>query len=123
MVDKFDYNKSALVAKSLIERFGANSSFIVKGNSGGYDEDGNVIAASADTSIIGTVTPLLQYKAMEIDGSTVKTGDCYVFFDSVADVPISAQITLNGELFRAVAIAGLTSAKGVKVYRKIQLRR
>lgn len=118
----FNYENARLTATKLITKFGASGSFVVKGNDGGYDDDGNVIASQPDTSISGIVTPLLQYKTNEVDGTTIKTGDSYVFFDG-AEVPINAVITLNGDTLRAVSNKELTSVGGVNVYRKIQLRK
>lgn len=119
----FNYENARLTATKLISKFGAAGSFVIKGNDGGYDDDGNVIAPTPNVTISGTVTPALQYKSMEIDGSTVQTGDSYVFFDSATDIPIGAIITLNGNEFKAVNSTTLKSVAGVKVYQKIQLRR
>lgn len=119
----FNYNKAYEVAKKLIEKFGGSGSFVVTGSTGGYDDDGNVIPDIPDRTISGTVTPMLQYKSMEIDGSTIQTGDSYIFADTSAEVPINAVITLNGDTFRVVNVQGITSVDGVKVYRKLQLRR
>lgn len=119
----FDYSAAAAKAKAIIEKFGGNGSFVIKGNDGGFDDDGNALAAQADTVISGTVTPLLQYKSMEIDGSTIQTGDSYVFFDSVLDVPVGAVTTINGDSFRVVNSNELKSVNNIKILQKIQLRR
>lgn len=118
----FNYEKARWKATAIISKFGDVGTFVVKGNTGGFDDEGNVIDDTADSYINGIVTPLLQYKTNEIDGTTIKIGDSYVFFDG-AEVPINAVITLNGDTLRAVSNKELTSVGGVNVYRKIQLRR
>lgn len=119
----FNYADAAAKAKALIEKFGAPGSFIVPGNDGGYDSDGNVIPATPPTTIPGTITPLLQYKAAEIDGEVIRTGDAYVFFDSSTQPAIGNTTTLNGLSYRAVMVNSLTSVGGVRVFTKVQLRR
>lgn len=124
MVDKFDYSKARAVAAKLIDKFGASSSFVIAGTgAGGYDDLGNVISTQPDTVIDGTITPLLSYKASEIDGETILQGDGYVFFHSDTAPEIGATTTLNGLVYRAVWIEQLDSVAGVNVLRKVQLRR
>ncbi len=119
----FDYSKALLVAKGLIVKFGSSGSFILSGNTGGYDDSGNVIAATDDNVIEGTITPLLQYKTSEIDGQNILMGDSYVFFDSDTPPEIGYHTTINGDILRAVDVTSLTSVDGVRVYTKIQLRK
>jgi len=119
----FNYTNARLTATKLITKFGEAANFVIKGNDGGYDDDGNVIAPQPDTNISGIVTPLLRYKSKEVNETTILTGDTYVFFDSNNDVPVGAVITINGDTLRAVNSEELTSVSGVNVYRKIQLRR
>lgn len=119
----FDYQQAALDAKAIIEEFGASSSFTVKGSGGsGSDIFGSPIPTEADTTISGTVTPLLQYRHMEIDETNIKTGDAYVFFDGSL-VPDDALITINSTELKVVKTKTLTSVGGVLVLQKIQLRR
>ena len=119
----FDYQQAALDAKAIIEEFGAAASFTVKGYGGsGSDIFGNPIPTEADTTISGTVTPLLQYKRMEIDETNIKTDDAYVFFDG-ALVSDDALITINGAELKVVKTKTLTSVGGVLVMQQIQLRR
>lgn len=120
----FDYAAARVVAERLITNFGAAGSFVVPGVTGGFDpESGDVLADTAPATITGTVTPNLNYKSMEIDGTTIKAGDSYVFFHSTTAPPIGALITINSVTWRLVSIKDLTSAGGVNVYRKMQLRR
>ncbi len=118
----FDYTTARAVASAIIADFGSPGVVTKKGTKGGFDSEGNVTADIADTTINGTVTPLLKAKAHEIDGSNVITGDGFVFFDSVTAPEINMQITLNGKAYRIVAVSGLTSVGSVNVFRKLQLR-
>lgn len=119
----FDYANAAATAKALIEKFGAAGQFIILGQKGGYDDFGNETPDTPDTPIDGTVTPLLQYKTREIDGINILAGDSFVFFDSATDVEIGNQITINGDLLRAVNVYRLSSADSIRVFQKIQLRK
>ena len=123
-MSSFDYTAKRAMAKRLIEKFGAAGSFILPGNDGGTDPNtGDTIPAQPDTTILGTVTPILRYKGNEIDGKTIQTGDGYVFFHSDVAPTIGYLHTQNGDTWRAVNIMEMTSVGGVNVYRKIQLRR
>ena len=120
----FDYNQAAEDAKEIIAEFGAAGSFVLKGSAGsGVDEFGDPLPTVDDVTYSGTVTPLLQYKADEIDGESVKQGDAYVFFDSATPPAIGSIATLNGNTWRVVAIESLSSVGGVRVFTKLQLRR
>ena len=117
----FDYAAAALTAKSLVENFGGSGLFVIKGATGGEDINGDPIADEPDTTISGTITPLLQYKQKEVDGTNVLMGDSYVFFNGDS-VPDNAITTVNGKEFRAVKSTALTSVDGVRIYQKIQVR-
>jgi hypothetical protein len=120
----FDYASARNDALEIINEFGASSSFVIAGTgSGGYDDLANVIPAQPDTIISGTITPLLSYKASEIDGETILQGDGYVFFHSDTAPPIDSKTTVNGLVYRAVRVESLDSIAGVNVFRKVQLRR
>ena len=121
----FDYAAANLKVKALIEKFGASASFVKDGaGGGGYDDFGNVIPAEPDTTYTGTVTPILQYKKDEIDGTTIKMGDGYVFFYPSGSLPpIDSKITINSTVWRLVDIMRLDSVGGVNVFFKCQLRR
>ena len=119
----FDYVKARSVAKGLIEKFGQAGEFIIKGIEGGTDKWGDPVPDTPDVVIPGTVTPLLSYKKMEVDGEQILTTDSYVFFYSDEIPPIDSKTTINGNEYRAVNIVRLDSVDGVNVYVKIQLRR
>jgi hypothetical protein len=119
----FDYVNAHAVAVKLITKFGQPADIIKKGNAGGYDTSGNVIAPQPDVTISGIVTPLLQYKQSEIDGENVQSGDSYVFFESATLPEIGYMITVNAIEFRVIDLTNLTSVDNIKIYLKIQLRR
>ena len=121
---KFDYVKARGVAEKLINKFGDDGSFILAGNgSGGYDDFGNVIPPEPDAVFSGTITPLLSYKQMEVDGSRILATDTYVYFHSDNEPPIDSKTTINGDEYRLINIKKLGSVDGVNVYRKMQLRK
>lgn len=119
----FDYVKARSIAKGLIEKFGQAGEFIIKGIKGGTDKWGDPIPDTPNVVIPGTVTPLLSYKKMEVDGEQILSTDSYVFFYSDEIPPIDSKVTINGNEYRAVNIVRLDSVAGVNVYVKIQLRR
>ena len=123
MVDKFDYAKSRIIARSLICKFGQAGAFIIKGVEGGTDKWGDPIPDTPDVVMPGTVTQLLSYKKMEVDGEQILSTDSYVFFYSDEIPPIDSKVTINGNEYRTVNIVRLDSVAGVNVYVKIQLRR
>ena len=118
---KFDYNQAAADAKELIEEFGGPGSF-VRVTGGGIDPATGDSSASTTETITGTVTPILNYRADEVNGESVKRGDGYVYFDG-ASVSINDTTTMNGEVWRAVDVITLKSVDGVLVYQRVQLRR
>ncbi len=119
----FDYVGARTLAKELITTFGGAGSFVKKGSTGGYDSSGNLTPDTPDVVITGLTTPLLSYKNMEIDGSTIISGDSYLFFHSETAPTIGMQTTVNGIEFRVVDLITLTSVDNINVYRKIQLRK
>lgn len=123
----FDYSAKRETAKKLIEKFGDPATIVVKGNSDGsgepiYDAYGDEVPLIPDSTISGTVTPILNYKRMEIDGETIRAGDGYVFFYSDTAPMIGNFIDINDKTWRVVDIESLTSVGDVNVYRKLQLR-
>lgn len=123
MTDKFDYADAAATAKELIEFFGQAGDAVKEGNSSGWDSSGNVIAATPDVTINGTVTPLLQYKKLEIDGEHILATDSYVFFSSTVAPEIDMMVTINSQKFRIQNLVILTSVDDINIYRRLQLRK
>lgn len=120
----FDYPQARLTALKIISKFGAPGEFVLAGNGdGGHDDFGNVIPAEPDTIYDGTVSPLLGYKAHEIDGEQIQSTDSFVFFHSDTVPEIGSTSMLNGEVYRVINIKRLDSVGGTNVYAKLQLRR
>ena len=119
----FDYVNAHAVAERLITKFGQPANVIKKGNAGGYDTSGNVIAAQPDVTISGKVSPKVDFKLSETDGENVIMGDAYCYFDSVTPPEIGMMITLNSEEFRIINLKILDSVDNINVYRRMQLRR
>ena len=116
----FDYAAARVTAANIIAKFGTSGTFTLPGASGGYDDYGNAIPDEPDTVLTGTVTPLLQYKAGDIDGDNILAGDCFVFFHSDA----APDVGMYHKGLRVVSVYALDSADGsVNVFRKVQLRK
>ena len=118
----FNYEEAHADAKELIEFFGEPATVVKKGNSGGYDSSGNVIAAQPDTLIDGIATPKIDFKSSEVNGSSILMGDATVFFESVVAPEIGMMITLNGETYRIIDTDILTSVGDINVYRELHIR-
>ena len=117
-----DYNKSRALAEKLISKFGYAGEFSVKGEGGGYNDDGTQKPSLPDTVISGTITPALSYRNNEIDGELIKATDGYVFFHSEDEPPIGATTIIDGATYRLMSIKKLTG-NSINVYRKLQIRR
>ena len=116
---KFDYAKAQATAKRLIDKFGDAGSVTKQGQQGGFDEFGNSTPDTADVVISGIITPLLSYKASEVDSEFILSTDAYVFVDS-EQLP---EIGMTTQGLRVVNVVKLTSVGGVRVYCKLQLRK
>lgn len=120
----YDYAAARKLALKVITKFGAPGSVIKKGVSGGgFDDNGDVIPDSPDVTILGTVTPLVRFKTKEINDTTIKAGDAYVFFHSDTAPEIDMQITINFDTFRIVDLIDLSSVDDVNIFRRLQLRK
>jgi hypothetical protein len=118
----YDYVKARAIAQRQITKYGSSATVVKKGTTGGYDENGDVLADVADTELDGIITPLAFYTNKEIDGSLIKNGDAWVYFHS-EDVPeVNMQVTINSKTFRVVSIHSLDSVSGENIFRKLQLR-
>lgn len=116
----FNYNSAAIKAGRLIAKFGGDGTF-TRETGGGVDPVTGDTSQVTTDSIAGTVTPVLNYRNDEINGESVLRSDGYVFFDG-APVRIGDNISINGEVWRAVDIQKIQSVDGVLVYQKVQLR-
>jgi len=118
----FDYAQARLTAAKIISKFGAPGEFYLDGD-GGYDDFGDPLPSQPNTEYTGTVSPLLGYKAHEIDGEQIQSTDSFVFFRSDTVPEIGSTSMLNGEVYRVVNVKRLDSVGGINVYAKLQLRR
>ena len=118
----FDYSGARDEALALISECGAPGQAIKKGTTGGYNSEGDLAPDTPDVVIDGIVTPLLQYKTREIDGSSIQAGDSFVFFHSETEPEINMQITINGKTLRIIDVYKLSSVDDINIFRKIQLR-
>lgn len=123
MTTKVDYKKARAIAEKMTYKYGQTGEFIIEGSEGGTDKWGDPIPDTPNVVIPGTVTPLLSYKKMEVDGEQILSTDSYIFFYSDEIPPIDSKVTINGNEYRAVNIVRLDSVADVNVYVKIQLRR
>lgn len=119
----FDYEQAREDAEALIAEFGDAGQLILKGSAGGFDAFGNVTTDTADLIISGTVTPLIGYKTREINDTSIKRGDSYVFFHSTGEPAINMTIEIGGDTFRVIDIYKLDSVGGINVFTKLQLRK
>jgi hypothetical protein len=118
----FDYDAAREIARQTIEKYGGAGQAIKPGATGGFDSSGNVTPDIADVIIDGIITPLVLYTIKEINGTSIKEGDSWVYFQSDTKPDVNMQITLNGVTLRIVAIPTVTSISGVNIYQKLQLR-
>lgn len=118
----FDYAEAALVASEIIAEFGEAGTVYSLAISGTNPDTGLPMATIPAVTLTGTITPKLQYKKNQIDGSNVLAGDSYVFFDTTGEPLVGMLTQINSELLRVVAVESLRSVAGVKIYHKLQLR-
>jgi len=119
----FDYEAARLTAESIIANFGETGTVTKKGATGGTDAFGDPKPDEPDIVIDGIITPLLRYKSGEIDGERIIMGDAYVFFSSETSPEIGMQTDVNGITMTIKDITDLSSAAGVNIFRKLQLRK
>ena len=122
----FDYDAAKERAKQAIEKYGGAGHVIKKGTSGGYDSSGNIapdVPDVPDVVIDGIITPLVLYTVKEIDGTTIVSGDSWVYFQSETSPEVNMQVTLNGVTLRIVAMPTVASVGDIVLYYKLQLRK
>ncbi len=118
----YDWDNARAIALGQIEKYGAVSTVVKKGSTGGYDNSGNVIPDVPDVVVDGIITSLAEYKPHEIDGTKIKVGDAWAYFHSDDTAEIGMQTTVNGVTFRVISVPQLVSPEGVVVWVKLQLR-
>jgi hypothetical protein len=121
-VAKFDYQDARDTAKALIDEFGAGGSFVTPASDGGIDAATGDPTGASPIVKNGVVTPILDYEAKEIDGTSVLSGDGKAFFygaaPSIGDVHVQ-----NDQTWRVVGFSSFTSVDGIVVYAQVQLRK
>ena len=118
----YNYAKARKIAARSIQKYGGEGSLVLKGVSGGYDNNGDVIPAQPDQTVYGLITPPVLYNSGEINGDTIIKGDSWVYFDSDQDISTGMQTTLNGVTFRVIDIQTVLDLDGVSIYKKLSLR-
>jgi len=118
----FDYAQAAIDASEIIAEFGEAGTVYAPAISGNDPDTGLPITPVAQVTLTGIITPKLQYKKNQIDGSNVLMSDSFVFFDTDGQPVIGMLTQINGELLRVVKVDSLKSVGGVKIYHKLQLR-
>lgn len=122
----FDFAQARITAAGIINNFGGSSSITSKGVSSGYGQDGNVLAGTPDSTISGSISPLMSYKNNEIDGQSIVAGDSFVYFQSDTNsekITVDMQVTLNSKTFRIKNVEDLSSITDINVFYKLQLRK
>jgi hypothetical protein len=118
----FDYAQAAIDASEIIAEFGEAGTVYAPAVSGNDPDTGLPMTAIAQVTLTGIITPKLQYKKNQIDGSNVLASDSFVFFDTAGEPLVGMVTQINGELLRVVAVDSLKSVGGIKIYYKLQLR-
>jgi len=118
----FNYSEARSRAEKIITKFGSAGIVILKGSSGGFDDNGDATPDTPDTTINGIITPLVKYKTSEIDDKSIQNGDAWVFFHSDSDITINMQTTVNSKTFRVVDVIKLSSVDDINIYTRLQLR-
>jgi len=118
----FDYDNAAATASAIIAKFGGAGTVYSPAISGNDPDTGLPITPVAQVTLSGIITPKLQYKKNQIDGSNVLMSDSFVFFDTDGEPLVGMLTQINGELLRVVKVDSLKSVGGVKIYHKLQLR-
>ena len=122
-MSKFDYVKARKYAESIIGDFGASGSVYTLGEDGGEDMLGNPLPSIPGVVIDGLVTPLLKYKQAEVNGQNILATDNYIFLHSELEPEIDMLHDSGGNTYRVMDIVKLDSVDGVRIYRKLQLRK
>jgi len=118
----FDYAQAALDASEIIAEFGAAGTVYSPAVSGNDPDTGLPMVTIPQVTLSGIITPKLQYKKDQIDGSNVLASDSFVFFDTTGEPLVGMLTQINGEPLRVVKVDSLKSVGGVKIYHKLQLR-
>ncbi len=119
-----NYDRARATAQRVINRFGGPGQIISKGKSGGKSAFGDSQADTPDTIINGIITPLVQFKTSEVDGTSVLTGDSWVIWqtDDTTQIKVDMQITINSTEFSIKKVSPLSSIAGINILVRLNLR-
>lgn len=118
----YDYLQGQTRALELLQFYGDAIQFVKKGTTGGYDDSGNVLPPQSDLTLDGTATPLVMFKASEVDGKAVLMGDGYLYFQGVNEPQVGMQVTLHGTTYRVISSYPIKSISGTKLFDKVHVR-
>jgi len=120
MTDTAFYNEMVELAEELLDEFGRPVTLVMAGQEAGFDQYGNAVGATPDTTVSGLGCSL-DYKIGEIDGTVIQNGDARLLYKG--ETPeIDMTVTLEGVKWRIVALNSLNPA-GILVMYSLQLRK
>lgn len=122
----YNYTTARATARRSILKHGSTGDVIQKGQSGGYDDEGDVVADTSDVTISGILTPLVLFGKEEIDGSSIIKGDSWVHWqadDESDQVTVNMQVTLNSSTFEIKAVEAVESNAGKVIYERLVLKK
>ena len=120
-MDKLDYDAAKADAGEMVSFYGDSGEF-TRTEGGGIDPFTGAESTGVITTLSGTVSPVVFYKAREIDGTVIQQGDGYVFFHGPR-LGIGDITSLNGQDYRVINIEKIESVSNTLVYQKVQVRR
>ncbi|GAG97019.1 unnamed protein product [marine sediment metagenome] len=119
----YNYTTARATARRSILKYGSTGEVVQKGQTGGYDDNGGVVADTADVTITGVITPLVLFADEETNGTSIIKGDSWVYWQSDTAVAVDMQVTLNSETFKIKAVTAVQSIANVIIYERLQLRK
>lgn len=119
----FDYDSASKRASKIIKKWGSSGSLVKEGQKGGYDSEGNETPDVPDVIIVGTITPIINYKSHEVDGDLIINGDGWCLFDSEEEPQIGMITTVGSKTWRLEEIRPLESPTGIVIRNLLHLRK
>lgn len=117
------YEKGRTLAERLIKKFdGKPSTIYTPEEAGGVNGVGMPTDGKPRYDIEGLATATLDYKKEEIDGTLIKSTDCYIFFHSDELPRIGMYHDVNGVTYRVQDLKIIQSREGVVALCQVQLR-
>jgi len=123
MTDTFFYADMVETATNLLDKFGFTGQLVKDDSSvGDYDDSGNYIAPTTATTIDCIITPIIGFRAKEIDGVSILASDGKIYLDCTEDPEIGMTTTINGNKYRLVKDMGMKTNAGDVLFRCWQVR-